>query len=331
MLHDLVEYWRTAYDWRAHEAQLNELLPQRTARALGVDMCFVHVAPRRPRALPLLLLHGWPDSFLRYRKVVRELALDFEIIVPSLPGFAFTGPVELPATQPARYTAEVLWHLMRDVLGFERFAIAGSDRGGVLAQILALDHPENVVGIHLTDLGWHVGGTDPATVTLVERRWLDANKHAAPISSRAWLAAAGLADSPVGLASCILDRFHALGAELDRDELLANIMLYWATNTIGSSMLGDVADRRSPSLTPNDYISRPVALALSERDPGGIPPRRLAERTLDVVSWTELPRGSQLVALEEPERYAADVREFFHALRERREMRKELRDDHPAV
>jgi pimeloyl-ACP methyl ester carboxylesterase len=325
-LRDLVEHWRTDYDWRAHEAQLNELLPQRVARAHGVDVHFVHVAARRPRALPLVLLHGWPDSFLRYRKVVRELALDFEVIVPSLPGFAFTGPVALPAVQPARYVADIVWHLIRDVLGVERFAIAGGDRGGVIAQILAIDHPENVVGIHLTDLGGHVATTDPATVTHAERRWLEANKP----EPRPRGMAAALVDSPVGLASCILDRFHALGAQLDHDELLTNIMLYWATNTIGSSMLGDVAERSSPSLSPTDYVTRPVALALSAHDPGGIPPRRLAERTLDVVRWTEM-RAGQLVALEEPERYASDVREFFRTLRERRETRKELRDDRPTI
>ena len=162
--------------------------------------------------------------------------------------------------------------------------------GGVLAQIVAIDHPDSVVGIHLTDLGWHVDGTDPATVTHVERRWLEASKQRAPTFRAA-------SPRPCRLAgrARVVDRrsLPRAGERLGRDELLANIMLYWVTNTIGSSMFGEVADRRSPSLSPTDYVTRPVALALSERAPRD-PPRRLAERTLDVAWWTELP-------LEEPD------------------------------
>lgn len=344
-LRDLIGYWHSGYPWREREALINELMPQRRARAHGVDVHFVHIAPRRPRALPLLLLHGWPDSFLRYRKVVRELALDFEVIVPSLPGFGFTGPVELSATQPTRHSAEILYRLMTDVLGFDRFGIAGGDGGSVLAQIMAIDHPENITGIHLTDLGWHVGGTDVHDVTHAERRWLDAVKsqfvadgaYAMVQATRPRSLAPALADSPVALASWILDRFHSwsdagdLDKSFSRDDLLDNIMIYWVSNTISSSMFGYYADRRSPSLTPHDYVDRPVGLALFPKEPGGIPPRRLAERTLDVVRWTEMPHGSHFAALEEPDRYAADVREFFRGLRARADARKEARHDRPSV
>ena len=344
-LRDLIVYWHTGYPWREREALINELMPQRRARAHGVDVHFVHIAPRRPRALPLLLLHGWPDSFLRYRKVVRDLALDFEVIVPSLPGFGFTGPVELAVKQPNRHSAEILYRLMTDVLGFDRFGVAGGDGGSVLAQIMAIDHPESVTGVHLTDLGWHVGGTDVHDVTYAERRWLDATKsqfmadgaYAMVQATRPRSLAPALADSPVALASWILDRFHSwsdsgdLDKSFSRDDLLDNIMIYWVSNTIGSSMSSYYADRRSPSLTPHDYVNRPVGLALFPKEPGGIPPRRLAERTLDVVRWTEMPHGSHFAALEEPDRYAADVREFFRGLRSRTDARKEARHDRPSV
>ena len=334
-LRELVSYWRTHFDWRACESQLDELLPQRTTRAHGVDIHFAHVAARRPHAMPLLLLHGWPDSFLRYRRVVRALALDFEVIVPSLPGYGFSGPVQLPASEPLRHCAEILSHLMRDVLGFDYFAVAGGDLGGQLAQILAIDHPENIAGIHLTDLGSHVGATDPSTVTHAERRWLAGTKHrlageqacASLVRTRPRSLAAALADSPAGLASWIADRFHARGAELDRDDLLANIMIYWVTNTIGSAMQVFAADRRSPTLSPANYVERPVAFAAT----GEPPPRRLAERTLNIAWWSELPRGGELAALVDPERYATDVAEFFRALEGRRHGRKEHRDDRPAV
>ena len=130
-----------------------------------------------------------------------------------------------------------------------------------------------------------------------------------------------LNDSPVGLASWIVDRFHswADGHDLDRsfgkDDLLTNIMLYWVTETIGPSIVGYQADAGSPSLTPADRVERPVGLALFPKDIGGIPPRAFAERTLNVQRWTEMPRGGHFAALEEPELYARDVVEFFRSLR----------------
>ena len=161
-----------------------------------------------------------------------------------------------------------------------------------------------------------------------EKKYLEAAKkafmadgaYAMVQATRPRSLAAGLLDSPLGLASWIVDRFHSwsdagdLDASFGRDALLANIMIYWATGTIGSSMQTYFADRRSPSISPADRVERPVALALFPREPGGVPPRALAERTLDVRRWTEMPRGGHFGALEEPARYAADVREFFRSL-----------------
>ncbi len=136
--------------------------------------------------------------------------------------------------------------------------------------------------------------------------------------------AASLIDSPVGLASWILDRFHSwsdagdLDASFGKETLLTNIMIYWATGTIGSSMQTYFADRRSPSISPADRVERPVALALFPRDIGGVPPRALAERTLNVRRWTEMPRGGHFGALEEPGPYALDVRAFFRSLEDDR-------------
>jgi hypothetical protein len=205
------------------------------------------------------------------------------------------------------------------------------------------------VGVHLTDLGWHVGNVDPSTVTGVERKYLEASKkhfmadgaYAMVQASRPRSLAAGLADSPVGLASWLLDRFHSwcdprrsIDESFGKDDLLTNIMLYWTTRTIGSSMHTYYADRRSPSLTPADRVQRPVGMALFPRDIGGIPPRVFAERTLNVQRWTEMPRGSHFAALEEPELFASDVRAFFESLREGREAnirREEAQHARPAL
>ena len=218
---------------------------------------------------------------------------------------------------------------MRYVLGYERFAIAGGDGGSVLAQVIALDHPESVVGIHLTDLGWHVANTDPAALSRPEQRYLASSKerfmadggYAMVQATRPRSLAAALDDSPVGLASWIVDRFHAwsdshghVERSFTKDELLTNIMIYWGTQTIGSSIFTYYADRRSPSIRKSDYVACPVGAALFPKDAAGIPPRRLAERTLNVKRWTEMRHGGHFAALEQPRLFADDVRSFFGSL-----------------
>ena len=268
-LRELVDYWRDDYDWRAHEAKLDEL-PQFVD---GSGLHFVHV--RAGGSMPLLLLHGWPDSFYRYHAVVPLLVrAGFDVVVPSLPGFAFT-PASPPAPQPNRRVAARLHRLMTDVLGYTRFGVAGGDGGSVLAQILAIDHPDAVAALHLTDLGWHATQVDPHTLSWRERRYVERVKkrfmadgaYAMVQTTRPRSLAPALADSPVGLASWIVDRFHAwsngdLDARFGKDTLLTNIMLYWVTHSIGSSMFTYFADARSPSLTPADRVDVPVALAL---------------------------------------------------------------------
>ena len=225
-LRDLVGYWMNGYDWRRHEAALNAL-PQYRARVGDAQLHFVHMKGRGPRPAPLLLLHGWPDSFYRYHRVVPMFANPagaggaaedaFDVVVPSLPGFPFTGPLTVAAHQPTRRSAELIWRLMTEVLGYQRFAVAGGDGGSVMAQILALDHPESVVALHLTDLGWHVATTDPASLSKPERKYMQAAQkrfmadgaYAMVQTTEPRTLAPALTDSPAGLASWIVDRFHS--------------------------------------------------------------------------------------------------------------------------
>jgi pimeloyl-ACP methyl ester carboxylesterase len=339
-LGELVEHWRTTYDWRDQEAGLNTW-PQFKATVGDRDIHFVRVEGRGERPMPLLLLHGWPDSFYRYIKVIPRFcdpvsggghAHDsFDVVVPSLPGFAFTGPVRCPAPdRPNRHTAELLWRLMTEVLGYPRFAVAGGDGGSVLAQILAIDHPQAVMGIHLTDIGWHASKVDPSSLSKAEQKYLAEAKrrfmadgaYAVVQSTRPRSLSAGLNDSPVGLASWIVDRFHSwcdapedLEKSFGKDELLTNIMIYWVTQTIGSSIYQYYAEARSPSLSTAEHVDVPVALALFPRDGGGIPPRSFAERTLNVRRWTEMPRGGH----------------FFRGMRTGHETEEEARHVHPTV
>ncbi len=327
-LQQFVEYWAGAYDWRREEERLN-VLPQFTAPVEDARFHFVHSPSPRPNAMPLLLLHGWPDSFNRYHKMVPKLtAAGFDVVVPSLPGFPFTGPVPSTSNRhPNEHTAELLWKLMTQVLGYTRFAVAGGDGGSAIAQLLAIHHPASVIGLHLTDIGWHAYNVDASKLSPSERRFFDGitkemkadGAYAMVQMSMPRSLAVGLTDSPVGLAAWILDRFHSwsdgdLEKDFGRDELITDIMLYWVTQTIDSSVFNYCAEARSPSLTPEDHVDVPVAMALFPQDLGGIPSRPFAERTLNIKRWTTMPHGGHFAALEQPDLYANDISAFFKSL-----------------
>jgi pimeloyl-ACP methyl ester carboxylesterase len=336
-LDELLEYWRLDYDWRRHERELNHLAHY-TARVDAANIHFIHETAIAVRSTPVLLLHGWPDSFLRYRDVLPfltgvrnddESEPAFDVVVPSLPGFAFTGLVppfdEVPTIEKS---ARLLHRLMTDVLGYERYVVAGGDGGSAIAQSLAMLFPHAIIGLHLTDLGW-AGAGDETALTDPERKYLAAAKqrfmedgaYAAVHAAQPRALAASLNDSPAGLASWIIDRFHSwcdsprhLEESFGKDLLLTNLTIYWVTQTIQSSIYGYLAETRRPTLTPRDFVKRPVGLALFPRDIGGIPPRQLAERRLNVVHWTEMPRGGHFGAWEQPEDFAIDLKKFVATL-----------------
>jgi pimeloyl-ACP methyl ester carboxylesterase len=298
-LHDLLRYWRTVYDWRYHEARLNAV-PQLIARVEGEDL-HVAMTSRRSRATPLLLLHGWPDAFYRFHKVVPLLSDlagartsdPFDVVIPSLPGFPFTGALRyVPREQAARHTAHLIWKLMTNVLGFDEFAVAGCGGGSAIAQLLAVEYPESIIGIHLTDLGWHPEPEAPGTA----------------------------ADSPVELAAWIVDQLYSLcdgdiESRFSTDDVLTIIMLYWVSHAASSAVATYAAELRSPSRMADDYVDVPVGVAVCPTSTCGVPVRALAEQTLNVQRWTEMPRAGHFAALEAPELYAADVVAFFRSLR----------------
>lgn len=336
-LDELLEYWRLDYDWRRHERELNHLCHY-VSTIDGAPVHYIHETAVAVRSTPVLLLHGWPDSFLRYREVIPFLTgvrhddesdPAFDVVVPSLPGFGVTGPLppyeEIPNVADS---ARLMHRLMTEVLGYERYIVAGGDGGSVMAQSLAIQFPQSIVGIHLTDMGWG-GNGDDAGFTEPERKYLAAAKerfmedgaYAAVHMSQPRALAASLNDSPAGLASWIVDRFHSwcdtprrLDDSFSKDELLNNITLYWVTQTIQSSIYGYLADTRRPTLKPGEYVKRPVGMALFPRDIAGIPPRRLAERRLNIVHWTEMSRGGHFGAWELPEEFATDLKRFVASL-----------------
>ena len=337
-LRQLVEYWAEEFDWPAQEARLNEL-PRFRAQVGGHGIHFVHaraVAPTGP-VLPLVLSHGWPDSFWRYTKVIGLLtdpgahgadpADAFDVVVPDLPGFGYS---DIP-TGPALNSIEVagLWAELMDGLGYARYGAAGGDIGSHVSRYLALDHPDHVAAVHRTDVGLAVFAGDPAGLAPEERDWLQGGAawgaaegaYAAMHRTKPQTAAFGLTDSPAGLAAWIVEKLRAwsdcagdLESVFSRDEILTNLTIYWLTGTIGSSMRMYNANAAIPPAQLSRRVEVPSGFAIF---PGDLvrPPRAWLERTANVVRATEPARGGHFAAFEQPELYAHELREFFRPYR----------------
>ncbi len=336
-LKELVAYWQHTFDWRVQEARLNQFAQFKT-EIDGHLLHFIHERGKGPNPLPIILTHGWPDSFYRMHKIIPILtdpesfggnaADSFDVIVPSIPGFGFSDAVRKPGWT-VKQTAELWGSLMRDVLGYQRYAAAGGDGGSPISQLLALNNPASVIGIHLTDPGFQATmNLDPSSLTPTEQHYLGAMQqrffqeggYVMIQSTKPQTLAYGLSDSPVGLAAWIIEKFYGwsdidgdLEREYTKDELLTNIMIYWVTQTINPSIRSYYEESHAPSLKPGQRVEVPVAMALFPKDTP--PPRALAERTLRIERWTEMPRGGHFPALEVPELYAADLQAFFRSLR----------------
>jgi pimeloyl-ACP methyl ester carboxylesterase len=338
-LRELAEHWRTRFDWRAVEERLSRL-PQFRARVDGLAIHFVHVRGRGPRPLPLVVTHGWPSSFLEMERLIPLLADPashggdpadaFDVVVPSLPGCGFSERPTRPGTTKTRIAA--LWaELMTGVLGYPRFGARGGDIGSGVTSWLGFDFPGAVVGIHVSDvLRPHLGpGSPPLTAgesafLAEEARWMDAEGAYDHLqATKPQTLAYGLNDSPVGLLAWIVEKFRGwsdCGGDVERrfskDDLLANVTLYWITETIHSSnRLYYERDRAPRALGPGERV--PVAAAVTIF-PGDIdrPPRSWAERSYARLErFTEMPSGGHFAAWEEPQLLAEDLRAFFRPLR----------------
>ncbi|MFA7199193.1 MAG: epoxide hydrolase family protein, partial [Methanoculleus sp.] len=316
---DLARYWEHSYDWRAHEAELNRFAQFR-AEVDGVGVHFIHERSRGPDPVPLLLLHGWPDSFYRYYRVIPLLADSFDVVVPSIPGHGFSDRKAMTTDDTAD-----LFRLMMDVLGYEKFVAAGGDAGTLIAQSLAERHPDALLGIHLTDVGYPDGATDFSALTepemafanYIQGWWMSEGAFNMVLSTKPQSLAYGLADSPAGLAAWIMSFMASgtTGEELEtrigRDDLLTNITIYWVTETIASSVRRYYLDTHAAS---GPWRRTPVPAAVAHPPRDAPLPREWAERRVNLVRFTDLPRGGHFVAWEEPELYAEDLRVFANEL-----------------
>jgi pimeloyl-ACP methyl ester carboxylesterase len=326
-LQELTEYWRTQYDWHAQEKELNAL-PQYTTTILDQRIHFIHVRSQREEALPLLLLHGWPGSIVVFLDVIETLAHEFHLVIPSLPGHGFSGPIDEPGWTDQRM-AEAFLELMSR-LGYERFGAQGHDTGAFVAPEMGRLAPERLVGIHLNAL-ITFPSQDPADLAALNDRdqarladhkaFRETGMGYAQIQgTRPQTLAYALTDSPVGQLAWIVEKFKEWtdpAADLpedavDRDRLLTNVMLYWLTGTARSSATATYERFHDPSMwTPKEPSGVPTGVAVFPTD---VAIRRFAERAHTIVHWSEFERGGHFAALEAPDLFVEDVRAFFGSL-----------------
>jgi pimeloyl-ACP methyl ester carboxylesterase len=338
-LRQLVEYWRSTFDWRAEEARLNAF-PQFKVPLGGIDLHFLQVPGKGPAPCPLLLLHGWPGSVFEFLELIPRLtdparfggdpADAFTVVAPSLPGYGLSFKSGQPRFGIEEIT-DCVAELMHGALGFTSFAVQGGDWGAITASRLGYAHPEKLIGIHLNLLAIRRDQQDVADPTPEEQAYLDERTTwLRDETGYQWIQgtkpqtlAFALTDSPAGLAAWIIEKFRTwsdgggnVEAAFTRDRLLANISFYWFTGAIGSSFWPYYSVRHRPWPIPDGRtIDVPTGYA---QFPAEIlrPPRSLAERTYtDIRRWTAMPRGGHFAALEQPEALANEVREFFRPLR----------------
>ncbi|WP_434739753.1 epoxide hydrolase family protein [Micromonospora sp. SH-82] len=337
-LRQLVDYWIDGFDWRAAEARINEF-PQYLTTLDGTTVHFLHVRSPEPNAVPLLLTPGWPGSFVEFLDVIGPLTDPrahgadpdeaFDVVVPSLPGFGFSGPITEHGWTVPRVAG--MWASLMASLGYRRYLPQGGDLGTFVSLLLGLTDSEHVLGTHVNFLftpptgdPHELDGLEPADLARLQQlaETTDGQGYMKVQATRPQTLGYALTDSPVGQLAWIVEKFLEWTAAdkvpedaVDRDWLLTNAALYWFTATAGSSahFYYDNAPFLPTSSTapqPLPAVPGPLGVAVYPQDIT-LPVRRLAEQRMpSIVHWAEQPRGGHFAALEQPELFVADLRSF---------------------
>jgi pimeloyl-ACP methyl ester carboxylesterase len=321
-LRELVTYWQNEYDWRKHEAEINRH-PQFKVDIDGVTIHYIHVKGKREGASPLILTHGWPDSFYRFLKVIPVLNASFDVVIPSIPGFGFSQQTALNVDR----VAELFNKLMTNVLGYTTYFAAGGDMGSVVTKSMAVQYPENIKAIHLTDVGYPNGTEDWSTMTPEEQAFGQQIQHwfftegafNMIQATKPQTLGYGLNDSPVGLASWMIEKFYSwsdhdgnIESALSKDELITNIMIYWVSQSINSSIRVYAENARASymgGLKSSQWVEVPTGISLFPKEAQF--PKAWADRMVNVASFNVMKKGGHFAALEVPDLYADELINFF--------------------
>jgi len=338
-LQDLLAYWADGFAWRTQEDWLNSFRHFR-ADIDGIGIHFVHERAVSGEGIPLVLTHGWPSCFAEYLPLVPFLTNPAahgiagpgcDVVIPSLPGYGFTERPDRTGVT-SRYTAD-LWHRLMHGLGYSRYGAQGGDFGAGVTTFMALDNPDPMLGIHLSnlDVAPYLGResrplsqSERAYLAQFERWREDDRGYGAIQSTRPQTVGYGLNDSPAGLAAWLIEKWRAwsdsggnLDATFSRDFLLTVVTLYWVSQTITSSMRDYADNRWLAALGPGDRITVPTAIAVfaNQLVDDGCPPREWAERLYNVRRWSPMRKGGHFAPAEQPELLARDIAAFFGDLR----------------
>ncbi len=331
-LRELVAYWRDEYDWRAQEARLNEL-EHNTTRIDGQSIHFVHARSPHPNAFPLLLTHGWPGSVVEFLDVIPRLtepdqhggsAADaFHVIAPSLPGYGFSEPTRTRGWDVARIARAFVELMAR--LGYTRYGAQGGDWGAQVATRIGAFDPEHCAAIHL-NMPIADRPADPPPLTDEEEADLAAmarfqreeSGYAIEQGTKPQTLGVGLNDSPAGLLAWIVEKFRGWSDcdghpenTFTRDQLVTNVMIYWATQTIASSVR--LYRENKQSAEAPEWVGVPTGVARYPKEVLRFP-RSWVERRYHVTYWADMPRGGHFAAMEQPALFADDLRTFFRTV-----------------
>ena len=338
-MRELVPYWRDRYDWRAAEARLNAF-PQFRAAVGGLDIHFIHQRGKGARPMPIVITHGWPGSVSEFTKIIGPLtdpaahggdpADSFDVVAPSMPGYGFSGHPTEPGMDPEKIAA--LWRELMEGLGYQRFGAQGGDWGSMVTTYLGYRHADRVAGIHLNmvvafppDPANPADGlTQDELVALMEmQRFMNEETGYQRIQgTKPQTLSYALNDSPSGLAAWIVEKFRTwsdcngdVESRFTKDELLTNIMLYWAPETANSSCRLYCETMRSNKFPPTGFrVDVPTGCAIFPHEIFR-PPRKWVEKVYNVTRWTTMAKGGHFAAMEEPQALVDDIRAFFRPLR----------------
>ena len=337
---ELVEYWRTKFDWHAQEKLINSFSHFKS-EVDGLNIHFIHEKGKGPNPMPLVITHGWPGTFFEMYKVIPMLsdpashggdpADAFDVVAPSMPGYGFSDATDKRGLSVL--SIGDLWaKLMSENLGYQRFAAQGGDWGARVTAKLGLSHGDKVIGIHTTSTSSPTPYQGPGTRELSEAekamlaqrvQWLaDEGGYSHIQATKPQTLSYGLKDSPAGLAAWIVEKYRTwsdCGGDVEsrftKDELLTTITIYWVTQSINSSTrLYYESFFQAWDLAKDEKIQVPVAIASFPRE-NSVPLREWAERSFNIQQWTDMPSGGHFAALEEPDRLVEDIRKFFRGLR----------------
>lgn len=330
-LKELTHYWLNDYDWKKQEKYLNSFRQYRTV----VDSCAVHFVYEKgsgTKHIPVLLLHGWAANFTQYLRVVELLKKenpDLDLIVPSLPGFAFS---ETPDIMNSDKVALLMHKLMTDVLGYRQYYIHGKDFGSFVGEKMAMDYPESVKGLHLSDIPYYhlygqnenLSNEEEGFINKINEWSMMDGAYASIQGTRPKILSSSLNDSPVGLAAWLLQLFHSfsdknkdMDARYNKDELLTNISIYWFTETIYSSMRIYSEDTHGFGEAVTQKTTVPAGFCFYPSDIMEIPPKEFVNRFFsNICSWTELKEGGHFGTMEDPNTLHQDLVNFIALVEE---------------